>query len=226
MRLIVPAARRGYFLIHLFDLIFIFIDFSVISHQLNSRISCFVQPVINNILSLKIPVGYLQRKSVDSLWKNDLERVVMALKVPPTVPACMNLFFINFMLVKYLARLLLLGNGFLGQTTHFLPVLINQFDHLPVFSLSCEQIFASGHSEENVSQIVRSALRATSQGSSVVLLIPSIDVLELTLSTAIWKMVFFLFYKKKFFFNKFLVTFIFKFICRFYISTFNCISRA
>lgn len=67
-----------------------FLDFSVISHQLNSRISCFIQPVIDNILTHKIPSGYIQRKSVDSLWKNDLERVVMALKVPPTVPAGMS----------------------------------------------------------------------------------------------------------------------------------------
>lgn len=93
------------------------------------------------------------------------------------------------------------GTGFLGQTTHFLPVLINQLDHLPVFSLSCEQIFSTGHAEENVSQIIRSALRATSQGTSVVLLMPSFDVLELTLPTTTWKMVIFFYFKINFLSN-------------------------
>uniref|UniRef100_A0A915D6N2 Bromo domain-containing protein n=1 Tax=Ditylenchus dipsaci TaxID=166011 RepID=A0A915D6N2_9BILA len=126
LRQIVPASRR---------------DMSVVSHQLNERSGCLIKDFIESTMTTKVPKGYLQRTNcVQNLYKTDLERVVMGLKTPPSVPA---------------ARLLLHGHGQLGQSTHHLPVLLNRLDHLPVVSLSSESIYSSGSPEENVSQAIR-----------------------------------------------------------------------
>ena len=91
----------------------------------------------------------------------------------------------------FIARLLLHGNSKLGQTTHFLPAIVNTLDHLPVFSFACERLFAGGNTtpEENISQTLRNALRATAQSTAVVAYLPDIDVLEFTLAPTAWKMV-------------------------------------
>ena len=94
-------------------------------------------------------------------------------------------------------RLLIHGKGQLGQTTHFLPVIVNHFDHLPVFTLSTDHIFSGGLTtpEENVTQTIRNALRAISQGSTVMLIVPDINVLEFSLPSPTWKMVIIVHYK-------------------------------
>jgi hypothetical protein len=41
----------------------------------------------------KVPEGYKKLQNVDNLWNSDLEKVVMALKTPPSVPAGEKLNF-------------------------------------------------------------------------------------------------------------------------------------
>lgn len=164
------------------------------SHPIKDRTECFVASLIDRIMTDKVPEGYKKLQNVDNLWNSDLEKVVMALKTPPSVPAGEKLNFKFSLLTHwtlFLARIFIHGNGALGQTTHILPVIVNRLDHLPVFTLSCEKIFSGGVAtpEENVSQTVRNALRATSQGSPVVFLMPDIHILEFTLNPSVWKMV-------------------------------------
>lgn len=155
---------------------------------MHPRTSCFVKPVIDGILTNKFIKGYINRKSVDNLWKTELEKVIMSLKTPPAVSSG-NFQFVFFNGKLFLAKLLIHGNGDLGQSTYFLPVLVNHFDHFPVFSLSLENVFSVGTPEENISRIVRSALRASTKGSPALLLIPEIELLETTLPISGWKMV-------------------------------------
>lgn len=84
---------------------------------------------------------------------------------------------------------MLYGDGNLGQTHYFLPVLVKNLDHLPIFSLACGQIYALGNPEETLTQTLQSAIRATANGMPAVLLLPDIEVLETTLPQAVWKMV-------------------------------------
>ena len=80
MRQIVPACRR---------------DVSIVSKQLNPRLSCLMDNVIGTIFEKKIPLGYLNPQNVDNLYKSDLEKVVRALETPPSVPACKLLNDLN-----------------------------------------------------------------------------------------------------------------------------------
>lgn len=80
----------------------------------------------------------------------------------------------------------------MGQGTHFLPALLSRLDHLPIFSLNCEQLFSGGISgtpEEQIQQTCRRARLATGQGTPVVLAMPDLDILEEVLPSASWKMV-------------------------------------
>ncbi|KAI1723993.1 ATPase family associated with various cellular activities (AAA) domain-containing protein [Ditylenchus destructor] len=156
LKQIVPASRR---------------DFVVASQQMNEMTHCFVADVIKSIFASRIPRGYIQKASVENLYESDLQRVVMALKTPSTVPT---------------ARLVLYGNGSIGQTTHFLPVIVNHFDHLPIFSLSAENIFAAASPDEKVAETIRSALGTASQGTAVLILLPDFDVLQATLPIHLW----------------------------------------
>uniref|UniRef100_A0A914H4P0 Bromo domain-containing protein n=1 Tax=Globodera rostochiensis TaxID=31243 RepID=A0A914H4P0_GLORO len=136
----------------------------------------FIDPLVEKLFSERIPSGYLNKQNLENLYETELERVVMALKVRPRVPN---------------ARILLHGQGRLGQTTHFLPVLVNRLDHLSVFSLSTETIFAGpGTPEEHISQMIGKALRtADQQGSAQALvLLPDLDLLETILPIGTWKL--------------------------------------
>lgn len=56
-------------------------------------------------------------------------------------------FFISANSVQFIsARLLLCGSSSdMGQTSYILPVIINQLDHLPIFSLSMANLFSYGN---------------------------------------------------------------------------------
>ena len=79
MRNIVPACRR---------------DVSIVSKQLNPRLACLMDSVLEEIFENKIPLGYLSPQNVDNLYKTDLEKVVRALETPPSVPACEYIFYL------------------------------------------------------------------------------------------------------------------------------------
>uniref|UniRef100_A0A914E6G2 Bromo domain-containing protein n=1 Tax=Acrobeloides nanus TaxID=290746 RepID=A0A914E6G2_9BILA len=159
MTKIVPSCRR---------------DFAISSRPMNPRLACFISPIVDFVMERKIPTGYLKIQNIDNLYKNDLEKVVRSLEVPPSVPA---------------ARMLLHGKGQMGQTHYILPVIIKQLDHLPIFSLACSQLFSLGNPEETLSTTLQAIVRSTSNGMPTLLLIPDIDVLEITLPTAVWKMI-------------------------------------
>ncbi|KAI1723994.1 ATPase family associated with various cellular activities (AAA) domain-containing protein [Ditylenchus destructor] len=169
LKQIVPASRR---------------DFVVASQQMNEMTHCFVADVIKSIFASRIPRGYIQKASVENLYESDLQRVVMALKTPSTVPT--GKFYYILVANLTVARLVLYGNGSIGQTTHFLPVIVNHFDHLPIFSLSAENIFAAASPDEKVAETIRSALGTASQGTAVLILLPDFDVLQATLPIHLW----------------------------------------
>ncbi|KAL3075303.1 hypothetical protein niasHT_033877 [Heterodera trifolii] len=136
----------------------------------------FIDTFVDHLVAKCVPRGYSKRQNLDNLYETELERVVLALKTRPIVPN---------------ARLLLHGHGPLGQSTHFLPVLVNRVDHLPLFCLSVETIFAGPATpEENIAQIVGRALRTVGQHGSVqaLMLLPDLDMVESVLPTGTWKM--------------------------------------
>lgn len=65
--------------------------FFSVSKQLNPRLSCLMDTVMEEIFDNRIPLGYLKPQNIDNLYKTDLEKVVRALEIPPSVPACMFL---------------------------------------------------------------------------------------------------------------------------------------
>lgn len=87
-----------------------------------------------------------------------------------------------------LARFILYGNGNQGQTHYYLPVISNRLDHLCMHSISCVTLFSSVNPEESLNQILHAAIRSTSNGTSTVLLLPDIDVLQASLPSGCWNM--------------------------------------
>uniref|UniRef100_A0AC34GC55 Uncharacterized protein n=1 Tax=Panagrolaimus sp. ES5 TaxID=591445 RepID=A0AC34GC55_9BILA len=77
--------------------------------------------VIDEIFEKHIPLGYLNPQNIDNIYKTDLEKVVRALEIPPSVAA---------------SRFLIYGNGNQGQTHYFLPIIANRLDHLVMHSIS------------------------------------------------------------------------------------------
>ena len=161
---------------------------------LPASVDSFLSPLVEEVMKERVPEGFVRRQRVESMYGNELERVVRALKARPTVSA---------------ARILLHGRGQMGKTnskvayhqplpqlhptpgqsTHLLPSLLSQLDHLPVFSLAPERIFSGPASpEELISSAMRSALRAAGQGSPALLLVPNIDVLADILPPQGWRM--------------------------------------
>lgn len=49
--------------------------------------------VIDEIFEKHIPLGYLNPQNIDNIYKTDLEKVVRALEIPPSVAACMFALF-------------------------------------------------------------------------------------------------------------------------------------
>ncbi|KAE9552010.1 hypothetical protein FO519_004773 [Halicephalobus sp. NKZ332] len=158
MRNIVPACRR---------------DVSIVSKQVNPRLAVLITPFVDRLFSEMIPSGYAKPNNLDNLFNTDLEKVVRAFEVPPSVPA---------------ARLLLHGHGNQGQTHYFLPVVANRLDHLSMHSISCMNVFSAVNPEEAINQMLQSAIRSSSKGIATVLLLPDLDVLQDSLSPASWNM--------------------------------------
>ena len=158
MRNIVPACRR---------------DVSIVSKQVNPRLSVLITSFVDTLFAEHIPSGYAKPNNLDNLFHTDLEKVVRAFEVPPSVPA---------------ARLLLHGQGNQGQTHYFLPVIANRLDHLSMHSISCMNVFSAINPEEAINQMLQSAVRSSSKGIATVLLLPDLDVLQHSLSPASWNM--------------------------------------
>uniref|UniRef100_A0A7E4W5R0 Bromo domain-containing protein n=1 Tax=Panagrellus redivivus TaxID=6233 RepID=A0A7E4W5R0_PANRE len=160
MRTIVPACRR---------------DATISSKQLHPRLACLMGSVVEELFAERIPSGYVKAPTVDNLYSSELERVVRALEVPPVVPA---------------ARLLLHGGrwGNQGQSHYFLPAIANRLDHLTMVSISCASLFSAANPEESLNQMLHSVIRATSNNTPTVLLLPDLDVLQASLQLPSWNM--------------------------------------
>jgi hypothetical protein len=137
-------------------------------------VDVFIRPIVEKALQTMIPKGYLCRKSSVPSNSSELQKVVEALKIPPSVPA---------------ARLILCGDGDLGQTRYFVNSFISHLDHLPVFTLSFGKLYTNSQPEENLTGTILSVIRATSRGTPALLILPDLDALEQNLPASIWQMV-------------------------------------
>ncbi|CAD5227553.1 unnamed protein product [Bursaphelenchus xylophilus] len=143
---------------------------TITSYNVNPRSSVFLKAVVQEVVG-KIPSGYISKNS--NATQNELEKVMESLRIPLTVPS---------------HRLLLHSNGDQGQTRYYLPAIIRKLEHLPVFSVSFGQLFANSQPEENLSAVMLAITQATSRGSSALLVLSDIDVLESQLPASLWDM--------------------------------------